>query len=94
MSEISHVSCNSLSVHLFDSVLHSHQIAARRLRGVAQWVLGEFRLMHPTQEFVLLPETFEHELDILWSKASGRGISRHGGDNQMGSWLAVFEDMP
>jgi len=34
-SEINHISRNSLSVHLIDCLLHSHQIAARRLRRMA-----------------------------------------------------------
>jgi hypothetical protein len=94
LDKISHISRNSLSVYLPDSVLHSHQIAARRLRGVAQWVLGEFRLMHPTQEFVLLPETFDcsggeffHKLRTVILRSISGGSS-HG--RSLGESVVLF----
>src|ERR1039457_3037782 len=56
--EVGHISRNSVSVHLCNSVLHSHQIAARRLRGMAGRVFGEVRLICSKQVPTLFFSTF------------------------------------
>jgi hypothetical protein len=56
-------SCNRLCVHPSDSVLHSHQVAARCLSGVAGSVLGEVCLMDTKQESNLPFQT----LDYFWA---------------------------
>ena len=59
IDESCHILRNTLSVHLPNSVLHSHQIAARRLCGVAGGVLGEVCLMYSKQESTLLSQTLD-----------------------------------